>query len=131
MENPQLSYTGIDHFVLTVDDIDRSCTFYESIGGEIRTFSRRRKAVHFGDQKINLHRSESSDITPVAAAPQAGSGDFCLLVNETIDRVIDILEKEGIPLVLGPVDRTGANGSIQSVYVRDPDGNLVELSTYL
>jgi catechol 2,3-dioxygenase-like lactoylglutathione lyase family enzyme len=124
-----MKFTGIDHFVLTVDDVERSCAFYEELGAEIVTFGDDRKAVRFGDQKINLHPTDT-DAEPVAAEPTPGGGDFCLITATPIDEVDKRLRELGVEIIMGPVDRTGATGPITSVYFRDPDGNLVEIGTH-
>lgn len=123
-----MNATAIDHFVLTVSDVAASCDFYESLGAEVVTFGDDRKAVRFGDQKINLHPTDG-DVTPVAAEPTVGAGDFCLLTETPIETVEAELRERGIEIVEGPVERTGAVAPITSVYVRDPDGNLVEIAT--
>ena len=124
-----MNATGIDHFVLTVADVSRTCAFYEILGGEVVTFGEGRKAVRFGDQKINVH-PENNEFEPVAATPTPGSGDFCLLTETPLERVEAELREHGIEIVMGPVERTGAVGPITSVYVRDPDDNLVEIARY-
>jgi len=121
--------TGIDHVVLTVEDVERTCEFYADLGAEIRTFGDGRKAVQFGAQKINLHPVDN-DVDHVAAAPTPGAGDFCLLTETPIPTVIEQLRERGVDVVEGPVERTGAVGTLTSAYVRDPDGNLVEFATY-
>ena len=126
----RLSFTGIDHVVLPVKEVETSCRFYERIGAVVETFDGNRKAVYFGKQKINLHPSPPGDIYPLAENPQQGSGDFCVLVRDPISSVQSICEAAEIPVIEGPVTRTGAAGQIESVYVRDPDGNLVEIGTY-
>jgi len=123
-----MNATAIDHFVLTVSDVSASCDFYESLGAEVVTFGDDRKAVRFGDQKINLHPTDG-DVTPVAADPTVGAGDFCLLTETPIETVEAELRERGIEIVEGPIERTGAVAPITSVYVRDPDGNLVEIAT--
>jgi len=123
-----MNATAIDHFVLTVSDVSASCDFYESLGAEVVTFGDDRKAVRFGDQKINLHPTDG-DVTPVAAEPTVGAGDFCLLTETPIETVEAELRERGIEIVEGPIERTGAVAPITSVYVRDPDGNLVEIAT--
>jgi catechol 2,3-dioxygenase-like lactoylglutathione lyase family enzyme len=121
--------TGIDHFVLTVGDIERTCAFYEALGAEVETFGDDRTALRFGEQKLNLH-DDDTDAEPVAAAPTVGGGDFCLLTETAIEEVERRLEAHGIEVIEGPVERTGAVGLITSVYVRDPDSNLVEIGRY-
>ncbi|KYH25448.1 metallothiol transferase FosB [Halalkalicoccus paucihalophilus] len=122
--------TGIDHLVLTVDDIDETCAFYgDVLGATVVTFGPEdRTALEFGDQKINLHEA-GAEFDPHAREPTPGSGDFCLLVESPIEGIADRLDDHGIA-VHGPVEKHGARGSMRSIYVHDPDGNLVELASY-
>ena len=117
----------LDHFVLTVADPEATVAFYERLGMERVEFGDGRLAVRFGNQKINLHRA-GQPIQPHARRPTPGSADVCLLVEGTLDEVERELERAGVVFELGPVPRTGATGPIRSLYLRDPDGNLVELS---
>ncbi|MGP0067263.1 MAG: VOC family protein [Isosphaeraceae bacterium] len=118
----------LDHLVLTVRDIAPTCAFYErALGMEPVTFGEGRKALRFGAQKINLHRA-GREFEPKAEHPTPGSADLCFLTAVPLDQVIDHLRATGIPIVEGPVDRTGAEGPIRSVYIRDPDGNLIEVA---
>ena len=120
----------IDHFVITVANIQTTCDFYSRVlGMSVVTFGPGRKALLFGRQKINLHEV-GKEFEPKANAPTAGSADFCLITDTPIKEVITHLEALGVPVVEGPVARTGATGAIQSVYLRDPDQNLVEVSNY-
>lgn len=120
----------IDHIVLTVKDVDISCRFYhDMLGAEIITFGGERKAMKFGSQKINLH-SQDGDYSPRAVSPAFGSADICLVSYTNIDTVIHELKKKNIEIITGPVEKTGAEGKIISVYIRDPDGNLIEISNY-
>ncbi len=120
----------IDHLVLTVRNIEATCEFYSRVlGMHVVTFGGGRKAMSIGNQKINLHEF-GHEFEPKAAQPLPGSADFCLITDLTIDEVIQHLDRERITLVEGPVDRTGAQGAIRSVYVRDPDENLVEIAIY-
>ncbi len=120
----------IDHFVLTVASIEKTCTFYEKIlGMEVEAFGKGRKALKFGTQKINLHEA-GKEFEPKASKPTAGSGDFCLITKTPIAEVIAHLSLCEVKLEEGPVKRTGAKGSITSIYFRDPDKNLIEVSTY-
>jgi catechol 2,3-dioxygenase-like lactoylglutathione lyase family enzyme len=119
---------SIDHLVLTVADIDVSCAFYEKVlGMEVITFGQGRKALKFGHQKINLHRA-GREFEPKAQRPVPGSADLCLIADTAVADVIAHLRACGIPILEGPVDRTGATGPIISVYFRDPDGNLIEIA---
>ena len=125
-----LSIDHIDHIVLTVNDIDQTIWFYcDVLGMEEVEFGENRIALKFGNQKINLHQIDS-DISPVADQPTPGSQDICLISHSPIDEVASMLEKHGIPVEEGPVSRNGATGKIISVYCRDPDGNLIEISNY-
>jgi len=118
----------IDHFVLTVADINATCDFYRrALGMEVLTFGDGRKALGFGGQKINLHQ-KGREFEPKAARPTPGSGDFCLTTATPLDDVVAQLEKAGIVVELGPVARTGARAALRSLYFRDPDGNLVEVA---
>jgi catechol 2,3-dioxygenase-like lactoylglutathione lyase family enzyme len=118
----------LDHLVLTVRDIDATCRFYEqALGMQTVTFAGGRKALKFGRQKINLHQV-GREFEPKATQPMAGSADLCLLTELPIPQVTEHLRSCGIRIIEGPVERTGAEGPILSVYLRDPDGNLLEIS---
>lgn len=118
----------IDHFVLTVADIDASCDFYARVlGMTVVSFGEGRKALSFGLQKINLHQHRH-EFEPKAAHPMPGSGDFCLITSVPLKKVIEHVRACGVVIEEGPVRRTGAQGPIVSIYFRDPDGNLVEVS---
>jgi len=119
---------GIDHLVLTVRNLDRTIAFYrDALGMKAVTFGEGRDALAFGDQKINLH-VVGNEIVPHAKAATPGSADLCLLLDVDLEAAIERLSRHGIPIELGPVERTGARFGIRSVYVRDPDGNLIELA---
>jgi catechol 2,3-dioxygenase-like lactoylglutathione lyase family enzyme len=121
---------GMDHLVLTVASIERTVAFYtEVLGMRAATFGDGRRALHFGDQKFNLHEA-GHEFEPKAARPVPGSVDICLVVATPIDEVVALLAERNVPVVEGPVDRTGARGKIRSVYLRDPDDNLIELANY-
>lgn len=121
---------GIDHFVLTVRSLDASCAFYAAaLGLERLDVPGRPTALRVGDQKINLHQSDRT-FEPKATVPTPGAGDFCLVTEQPLAGVISRLEAAGAAVELGPVARTGARGPMMSVYFRDPDGNLVEVSRY-
>ncbi|MEO0802246.1 MAG: VOC family protein [Cyanobacteria bacterium J06642_2] len=127
-ESISIQIDSIDHLVLTVRDIPIACEFYRKVlGMEVITFGDNRKALKFGRQKLNLHQA-GRELEPKAAWPTPGAIDLCLLSVEPIDRVVAHLQDCGVGIELGPVQRTGANGSIQSVYIRDPDCNLVEIA---
>ena len=120
----------LDHLVLTVRDIARSLEFYERVLGMRReSFGEGRVALHFGRQKINLH-PHPTPIDLVADAPLPGSADLCFIAVTPIDEVAAHLRACGVEIIAGPVERTGAEGPIESVYCRDPDGNLIEVSNY-
>jgi catechol 2,3-dioxygenase-like lactoylglutathione lyase family enzyme len=120
----------IDHLVLTVADIDQTVDFYVRVlGMEPVTFGGGRRALRFGCHKLNLHQA-GRELEPKARRPTPGSADLCLVTTTPLDRVVDHLRTQGVPVEEGPVARTGATGPIASVYFRDPDGNLVEVSTY-
>lgn len=124
-----MKLTGIDHFVLTTEDVEASCAFYENLGAEVVTFGDDRRAIRFGEQKVNLHPVDN-DIDLVAAEPTPGGGDFCLITETAIEEIERQLHTRDIEVIEGPVERPGATGPITSVYFRDPDGNLVEIGTY-
>jgi len=118
----------LDHMVLPVSDVDRISTFYSKyLGMEKRIFGEGRVALHFGDQKINLHPA-GWDYEPKARVSIAGSADLCFLVSEQVELLKVDLVGSGIEIIEGPVVRTGATGRLCSIYIRDPDGNLIELS---
>ena len=121
----------LDHFVLTVRDIEATCQFYSRLCDmEIVTFGDDRKALAFGRQKINLHEI-GKEFEPKAAAPVPGSGDLCFITRTPIKQVVEHIHVCDVPIIEGPIKRTGALGLMESVYVRDPDGNLVEIANYL
>jgi len=121
----------LDHLVLTVADIDATVDFYTRVlGMEAVTFGAGRTALAFGRSKINLHRA-GHEFEPKAHRPTPGSADLCLIAEGPLERVIEDLAEHGVPIEEGPVERTGATGPIRSVYFRDPDLNLIEVSTYL
>jgi catechol 2,3-dioxygenase-like lactoylglutathione lyase family enzyme len=120
----------LDHFVLTVKDIDATCAFYSRVlGMDARTFGDGRRSLHFGAAKINLHQ-QRKEFEPKAAKPSPGSADVCLIAATPLAEVIRHLHECGVEIIEGPVQRSGAIGSILSVYLRDPDGNLIEISNY-
>ncbi len=121
----------LDHLVLTVDDIDRTVSFYVGALGMMESrFGSDRRAVTFGTTKINLHQ-RGREPEPKAHVPTPGSADLCLIVDEPLEVVMAELATGGIAVEEGPVERTGAQGAIVSVYLRDPDANLIELSNYV
>ena len=118
---------SLDHIVLTCADPEATVAFYERVGMQREEFGGGRLALRFGDQKLNLHQA-GAEFQPHATTPLPGTGDLCLLVDGPIEAVVKHLGEVGIAIVEGPVDRTGAVGPLRSVYVRDPDGNLVEFA---
>jgi catechol 2,3-dioxygenase-like lactoylglutathione lyase family enzyme len=121
---------SIDHVVLTVKDISATCDFYlRVLGMEIVTFGEGRKALAFGSQKINLQQV-GRESTLIAEKPTPGSADVCFITSVPLSEVIAHLNSCGVRLVGGPVERNGARGLMMSVYFRDPDLNLVEVSNY-
>ncbi|EDA8545826.1 VOC family protein [Salmonella enterica subsp. enterica serovar Typhimurium] len=121
----------IDHLVLTVSDISTTIRFYEEVlGFSAVTFKQNRKALIFGAQKINLHQQEM-EFEPKASRPTPGSTDLCFITSTPINDVMSEILQAGISIVEGPVERTGATGEIMSIYIRDPDGNLIEISQYV
>ena len=126
-----MQISHLDHFVLTVRDLKKTCEFYRLVlGMEIVTFGEGRKALKFGRQKINLHQIDGH-FEPIAANSIPGSSDFCLIATTPLNEVIERCEKYGVEIVLGIVERTGANGKINSIYIRDPDNNLIEIANQI
>jgi len=120
----------LDHLVLTVNSIDTTCEFYATIlGMDVVTFGNDRKSLRFGSQKINLHES-GREFEPKAHRPTSGSADLCLITSVPIMDVIEHLRQQNVEIIEGPVKRAGAAGAIESVYIRDPDLNLLEISNY-
>jgi catechol 2,3-dioxygenase-like lactoylglutathione lyase family enzyme len=120
----------IDHIVFTVADIDATIAFYRrALGLEAVTFGDGRRALRFGQNKINLHQA-GSEFSPHASRPVPGSEDLCLITSTPLDEVVKQLNAAGVEIEEGPVTKTGAVGPILSVYFRDPDGNLIEVATY-
>lgn len=118
----------IDHIVLTTDRENACIRFYtEILGMSLETFGDDRRAFRFGNQKINLH-VKGSEFEPKAHTPVPGALDLCFIANVPLDSVIEQLASRNVPIVEGPVLRTGAMGKIRSIYVRDPDLNLIEIS---
>ena len=120
----------IDHIVLTVQDIDVTVEFYKSVlGMQVEIFKENRMALKFGNQKINLHQY-GYEFEPKANQPVPGSEDLCFIIESNFDLAMDHVQACGISILEGPVERTGATGSITSFYFRDPDKNLIEIATY-
>lgn len=121
---------SLDHLVLTVRDLDATVRFYgDGLGMEVRRFgpNRERVALHFGSQKINLHEV-GKEFEPKAERPTPGSGDLCFLADQPVAELKERLEAAGLRVIEGPVARTGAVAELLSIYLRDPDGNLIEIA---
>jgi catechol 2,3-dioxygenase-like lactoylglutathione lyase family enzyme len=119
---------SLDHLVITTRDMQACIAFYvDLLGMRLETFGEGRKALVFGEQKFNLHDSTTAT-DAYAAKPTWGSLDFCLLADRPLGEVITTLKGKGAKIELGPVLRTGARFPIRSIYLRDPDGNLVEIA---
>jgi catechol 2,3-dioxygenase-like lactoylglutathione lyase family enzyme len=120
--------TSLDHLVLTVHSIEATCAFYARVlGMEVVTFGPARKALAFGSQKINLHE-RGKEFEPKAGRPTPGSADLCFLTDIPLAEVVAHLDSLRVPILEGPAARTGAAGPLRSVYFRDPDSNLIEVS---
>jgi len=117
-----LTLERLDHIVLTVRDVDATCAFYQRVlGMEIETFGRGRTALRFGRQKINVEHAEH---------PTPRPGHLCFITNAPLTGWIEHLKACGVTVLEGPVKRSGAEGPIDSIYLRDPDDNSIEISTY-
>lgn len=126
-----MKISHLDHLVLTVADIENTCNFYQKVlGFEVITFKGDRKALKFGHQKINLHQL-GNEFEPKALQPTPGSADLCFISDTPISEVVGHLNQLNIQIEEGPVERTGAMHPILSVYIRDPDQNLIEISNIL
>jgi catechol 2,3-dioxygenase-like lactoylglutathione lyase family enzyme len=120
----------LDHLALTVHDIEKTITFYvKAMGMQPKSFAKDRRALIFGQQKINLHPADAP-FKPHARQPTPGSADLCFISSTPISELIANLQSVGVAIEEGPVQRSGATGPITSVYFRDPDGNLLEVSNY-
>ncbi|MBJ9703199.1 VOC family protein [Acinetobacter calcoaceticus] len=126
-----MKISHLDHLVLTVADIENTCNFYQTVlGFEVITFKGDRKALKFGHQKINLHQL-GKEFEPKSLQPTPGSADLCFISDTPISEVVGHLNQLNIQIEEGPVERTGAMHPILSVYIRDPDQNLIEISNIL
>ena len=118
----------VDHVVLTVADLERTMTFYERVLGMTPvSFGEGRRALAFGDQKLNLHQV-GREFEPKATRPTPGAIDICFTTAVPLEEVEAQLRSESVPIEHGPVDKVGARGPLRSIYFRDPDGNLIEVS---
>lgn len=120
----------LDHLVLTVKSIENTCKFYSTVlGMEIINFGENRKALKFGNQKINLHEA-GKEFEPKAGKPTPGSADLCFLTVNEMEKVIKEFKAHDIQIIECPVEITGALEKIYSIYILDPDNNLIEISNY-
>ncbi|MBK18362.1 MAG: VOC family virulence protein [Rhodospirillaceae bacterium] len=123
--------SSLDHIVLTVADIEITCEFYKrTLGFVAETFASGRKALKFGNQKINLHE-KGREFEPKAGYATPGSADLCFLTDDPVQEVVAHLASAGVFVIDGPIKRTGAAGPIMSIYFRDPDENLIEVANQL
>lgn len=123
-----MELSNIDHIVLTVKDINKTIQFYESVlGMTVVRFGEDRIALKFGNQKINLHE-KGKELEPKANLPTPGSADLCFITKMNIEKALSFIQQQGINILEGPVNRTGATGTLVSIYFRDPDNNLIEVS---
>ncbi|HFF5096189.1 TPA: VOC family protein [Acinetobacter baumannii] len=123
-----MKISHLDHLVLTVSNIESTCHFYQTVlGFKVITFKGDRKTLQFGNQKINLHQ-QGHEFEPKALQPTSGSADLCFISDTPISEVVAHLNQLNIQIEEGPVERTGAVHPILSVYIRDPDQNLIEIS---
>ena len=126
-----MNITQLDHLVLTVKDIQTTINFYCNVlGMGLVEFANDRKALKYGNQKINLHEV-GSELELGTAHPTPGTVDMCFLTNFPLEQVIKHIQSCNVEIVAGPVQRTGAIASLRSIYIRDPDGNLIEISNYI
>ena len=131
MASSELGVDRLDHLVLTVASIEASCEFYQRVlGMKPVSFANGRKALAFGRQKINLHPA-GKEFEPHAERPIPGSADVCFVTLTPLDSAMAHVRAQGVEIILGPVDRTGATGPMRSFYFRDPDANLIEISNYV
>ncbi len=125
-----LTIDRIDHVVFTCQDVERTIEFYSRVlGMEPITFAGGRRGLAFGRQKINLHQA-GREFEPKALKPAPGAMDLCFIASSSLEEVMEVLKAEGVVIIEGPVAKTGALGPMSSVYFRDPDGNLIEISNY-
>ncbi|MCT7481177.1 VOC family protein [Aliarcobacter cryaerophilus] len=118
-----INILNLDHLVLTVKDIEETVKFYEKLGMKKEIFGKNRVALKYSNQKINLHKL-GSEFEPKAKNVKEGSADLCFILEQNLEEIVLYLQKEGIKIEEGIVERTGANGKIKSIYLRDPDLNL-------
>jgi len=125
-----MEITHLDHIVLTVQNLKKTVQFYcDVLGMEKEVFGNGRVALKCGNQKINLHQV-GNEFEPKAANPTPGSSDLCFITTTELKDAMKQVRGKGVPIIKGPVSRIGATGPIESFYIRDPDKNLIEVSTY-
>jgi len=125
-----MQISHLDHLVLTVENLEQTVDFYtRALGMRKEVFGGGRVALRFGAQQINLH-VKGEELTPHAQSPAPGSADLCFIADCSVEDIIGSLDQKGGRIELGPVARTGAAGAMESVYIRDPDMNLIEIATY-
>jgi catechol 2,3-dioxygenase-like lactoylglutathione lyase family enzyme len=130
LESELVTIKAIDHLVLTVNDIRTACDFYgDVLGMKITVFDDNRIAFRFGRQKINVHQA-GQEFEPKALRPGPGTADLCFTTDANLGQWKRHLEKCHVKILLGPIRQTGAAGEMESIYIRDPDGNLVEIAQY-
>ena len=126
-----MNINSIDHIVLTVKDIDKTVSFYTTVlAMRVETFGEGRVALKFGNQKINLHK-QNHEFEPKANLPTPGSADLCFITDTPLQAAMEHVEKCGVEILEGPVQKTGATNPIISFYFRDPDKNLIEVGTIM
>ncbi|MCT7580338.1 VOC family protein [Aliarcobacter butzleri] len=124
-----INILNLDHLVLTVKDIEGTVKFYEKLGMKKEIFGKNRVALKYSNQKINLHKL-GSEFEPKAKNVKEGSADLCFIVEQNLEDIVLYLQKEGIKIEEGIVERTGANGKIKSIYLRDPEGVSIKLCKF-
>ncbi|MDQ6774593.1 MAG: VOC family protein [Candidatus Dormibacteraeota bacterium] len=125
-----MKVTGLDHLVLTVADLEATVDFYTRVlGMTVSAYAEGRLALKFGSQKINLHEA-GNEPAPHARRAMPGSADICFLTGRPLEDWLQQFAEEDVAVVEGPVRQTGALGPMTSIYVRDPDGNLLEIAAY-
>jgi len=123
-----MNFRAIDHLVLNATDVERTADFFSRLGFEVRRGEQRCELLA-GAFKINVHTAATA-LHPKALRPVSGNADFCIEIDNKIADFVRHLNEVGIAVEEGPVERHGARGAMQSVYVRDPDGNLIEFASY-
>jgi len=131
MSKSSVALDRLDHFAITVRDVEATCAFYEKVLGMARErFGEGRVALRFGQQKININPNPN-DLLRKAAVPIPGTAEFCLLSVQPLEEFIRHLHGCGVDIEYGPAETNGAEGTIRSICFRDPDGNLVEVANYV